>query len=295
MEPSYKASKLIGRLLLVAMLALLVWAFFAQRSSQLVQTLTAHADKPVEITVRTKPQMQVTYNPSSGKAHITVEDTTCNPKKTTCPAFESARFFTPRQTVRETFWDDFKYGLTTWRYNPVFALRAAWAYLTALHEKRTNLTPAEFMLLGLEMLKLEPTDFSVTLPVETTSKKRGLRKEPVPAIVPEFSDKSPLSRRDRPLIVEIFNASGKKGLAAELTQYLREQNEKGFLRVDAFQYENYPTIQEHSWLEDYSGRLTDVKQLGHALGINAEIRTGTTPNVMCETRIIIGKDFVMPL
>jgi len=95
--------------------------------------------------------------------------------------------------------------------------------------------------------------------------------------------------------VEIFNASGKKGLALELTQYLREKNQKGLLRVDVFQYENYPSIENTSWLEDYSGRLSDVKQLSRALGINEEIRTGTSVNVMCDTRIIIGKDFTMPL
>jgi hypothetical protein len=95
--------------------------------------------------------------------------------------------------------------------------------------------------------------------------------------------------------VEILNASGQKGLASELTQYLREQNEKGLLRVDVWQYDNYPTPQPTSWIEDYSGRQIQVKQLGTTIGITGEIRVGTTPNVLCDTRIILGKDFKMPL
>ena len=61
------------------------------------------------------------------------------------------------------------------------------------------------------------------------------------------------------------------------------------------QYDNYPTAQESSWLEDYSGRMVQVKQLGQAVGINGEIRTGSAPNVICDTRVILGKDFKMPL
>ena len=96
-------------------------------------------------------------------------------------------------------------------------------------------------------------------------------------------------------VAEVLNASGRKGLALELTQYLREQNTRGLLRVDVLQYDNYPTIQETSWLEDYAGRPLQLKQLGSALGIHGEIRAGNTPNVICDTRIILGKDFKMPL
>ena len=293
MEPSHQANKLIGRLLLVMMLALLVLAFWAQRSSSIVQQVSARADENIHITLRTKPSMLVSYNPATLKARLTVEDSNCNPKKTTCEKIETAKFFAPTETNRIQFWEQFKNGLTQWRFDPFLALQTTWAYLTALHEKRTNLSPAEFILLAFEMMKLEPSDFTVKLP--PPAKKRGSRKEPVPAVVPEMPAKASLSVQDRPLILEIFNASGKKGIAQELTQYLRAQNEKGLLRVDVFQYENYPSIQEASWLEDYSGRLADVKQLGHTLGINTEIRAGTATNVMCDTRIIIGKDFNMPL
>lgn len=293
MEPSHQANKIIGRLLLVGLLGVVGLAFFTQITSDIVRQLTLRSDEALQITLRTKPTMVASYNPAQLKARLTVEDTSCNPKKTNCDLAETARFFTPKEANREQFWETFKTGLISWRYNPLLVTQVIWAYVTALHEKRTNLTPAEFSLLALEMMKLEPTDFTVKLP--PPPKKRGNRKEPVPAVVPDFPDQKAPIKSNRPLILEIFNASGKRGLAQELTQYLRAQNEKGLLRVDVFQYENYPSVQEESWLEDYSGRVADVKQLGHTLGINSEIRAGNSANVMCDTRIIIGKDFTVPL
>ena len=107
-------------------------------------------------------------------------------------------------------------------------------------------------------------------------------------------DRAPLAVQDRPILVEVLNASGQKGLALELTQFLREQNDKGLLRVDVLQYDNYPSLQETSWIENYTGHPIALKQLGNAIGITGEIRVGSAPNVICDTRIILGKDFTMP-
>ena len=292
----------MGRLLLVLMFVLLGYATLTHWSYAIVQQLTAHRDGDVLLLIDTKPAMTVAYNPVTLKAHITVQspqDTDIS-KKTRCGSDTRCiagnmpgRFFTPKEIRRELYWEQFKQNLTSWRYNPLIVAQTVWSYLTALHEKRTNLSPAEFILLSLEVIKLEPSDFSITLP--PPPKKRGRAKEPAPSAASQLPVKAVAPAKDRPLILEIFNASGKKGLALELTQYLRDKNQKGLLRVDVFSYENYPSIQETSWLEDYSGRMGDVKQLSHALGINEEIRTGTSSNVMCDTRIIIGKDFTIPL
>lgn len=295
MESSHQASKIMGRLLLGLTFVLLGYAALSHYSSPIVRRLAARSDREIQLFIGTQPAMVVSYNPSTRKAHLTVqEQQPCNATKKRCPsANQPNRFFIPAQTNRELFWEHFKQNLISWRYNPLLAGQTGWNYLTAWHEKRTNLSPAEFILLALEMTQLEPSDFTIKLP--PVSKKRGARKATPPAAEPEQPQKTSLSQQDRPLILEIFNASGKRGVALELTQYLRNQNEKGLLRVDVFNYENYPSIEETSWLEDYSGRLMDVKQLSHSLGINSEIRTGTTPNVMCDTRIIVGKDFKMPL
>lgn len=293
MESSHKARKIIEHCLLWLMLVVLGWAVFIQVSSSLSKTLYTHQDNTVKVLVQTSPAMLVSYNPSSKKALINVQEKKCSTSPKKC--FPQTKFFIPRETNRQRFWEDFKDTLARWRYNPLLTGRAVWGYLTAWHERRTNLSPAEFVLLSMELAQLQANDFSVKEPT-AANKKKQRRPEPEPDGPPPLvADKAPLAVEDRPIIVEVLNASGKKGLALELTQYLREQNAKGLLRVDVLQYDNYRSPQETSWLEDYSGRQIQLKQLGTAIGINGEIRVGTTPNVICDTRIILGKDFKMPL
>lgn len=298
MESSHQTRKIIGRILLLGMLLGLGWSFWAQRTSGLVQKLVMRDNQPLEITLGTRPAMLIAYTPSSRKAFITLTpvEETCQANKKRCIPHmpKDYRFFTPKSEAQDAFWEDFKYTLTNWRYNPLLAGRVLWGYITAWHERRTNLSPAEFILLSKELSLLETNDFTVKLIQPKKKKSRKSQAEPdgIPAPV---KDMAPLALQDRPIIVEILNASGKRGLAAELTQYLRDKNQKGILRVDVLQYDNYPTQEETSWLEDYTGRVVQLKQLGNAIGINSEIRAGTAPNVICDTRIIIGKDFTMPL
>lgn len=282
------------RCLLWLLLLALGWAAITQVSSPLVKTLGAHQDKPVEVVVQTSPAMLISYNPSSKKALITVQDKKCTSSPKKC--FPQTKFFIPKEQNRQHFWEDFKDTLARWRYNPLLTGKVLWGYLTAWHERRTNLSAAEFILLNLELTQLQANDFAIKEPALSSGKRKTRRQEAEPdGPPPQVADKAPLAVQDRPIIVEVLNASGKKGLALELTQYLREQNTKGLLRVDVLQYDNYPSTQETSWLEDYSGRQIQLKQLGNAIGINGEIRVGTTPNVICDTRIILGKDFKMPL
>lgn len=302
MEPSRQTRKITERLLVAGMLAALAVAAGAQFASPIVQNLAGERKQPVEITVLTNPAMFFSYNPQTKKASVRVLNEKLTPKNPAERArqllerekisVQHIKFFEPAVPERDRVWHDFKHSLSAWRYNPFLAARAAWDYLSAWHGRRTNLSPAEMALLSLELTQLEPSDFAVTFPPRA---KRGARKSQPPADTPKIHDKAPLAAKDRPIIVEVLNASGRRGLALELTQYLREQNEKGQLRVDVLQYDNYPSPQETSWLEDYSGRLVQVKQLGHAIGLNGEIRTGSAPNVICDTRIILGKDFKMPL
>lgn len=303
MEPSHKKRKITGRLLLLFLLCATGWAAWAQFSSPLAQNLAGDKKEPVQIAVLTKPAMFVSYNPKTRKASVRMLSEKFNqkdPLERTKKLLEAEhisdpkpKFFEPAQKEQDAFWNDFKQTLSSWRYNPFLAARTGWEYLSARHGRRTNLSPAEFALLSLELTQLEPSDFAVSFP---SNKKRSSRKaEPSPAKVPEMSAQAPLAMKNRPIVVEVLNASGRRGLALELTQYLREQNQKGQLRVDVLQYDNYPTQQETSWIEDYSGRLVQVKQLSQTVGINGEIRTGSAPNVICDTRIILGKDFTMPL
>lgn len=303
MESSHKKRKITGRLLLLFLLCATGWAAWAQFRSPLTQNLAGDKNEAVQITILTKPAMFVSYNPKTRKASVRMLSEKFNQKdplertqkilEAEHVSAQNPKFFEPAQKEQDAFWNDFKQGLSSWRHNPFLAARTGWEYLSARHSRRTNLSPDEFALLSLELTQLEPSDFAVTF---TSRKKRAARKtDPIPSAGNETPDKAPLAMKNRPIVVEVLNASGRRGLALELTQYLREQNQKGQLRVDVLQYDNYPTQQESSWVEDYSGRLVQVKQLSQAVGINGEIRTGSAPNVICDTRIILGKDFKMPL
>ncbi len=293
MESSHKTRKIIGRILLWMMLALLLVAAWTQYTSPIVQLLSEKKNASLRVDVLTYPAMQVEYNPATQKATITVTKQKCKTDSSCLPGGVNAKFFTPVVKEREAFWEQFKYVLANWRYNPLLAAKAAWNYVTAWHDRRTNLSPAEFMLLSMELSQLEAVDFAVKLP--PSSKRTRKKTKLADSLAPKTEDRAPLAVQDRPIVVEILNASGKRGLALALTQYLRDKNEKGLLRVDVLQYDNYPTLQEESSIVDYSGRLVQVKQLSQAIGINSEIKSDASASVICDTRIIIGKDFQMPL
>ena len=295
MEPSHQASKIMERLLLVLLVLLLGSAAWEQYASGRLRRLSALEDKPVEWMIRTRPAMHITYTPSEKTVYVTVQSFPACRAKAACPPEEtvSLPYFTPREIHQGPFWEAFKKTLSSWRYNPLLLGGVVQAYVSARWQGRTNISVGEFLLVGLELSRLKTNDFIVKLPSRVSAKSTPRRRE-----VPLESsplDKAPLTLQDRPIVAEVLNASGRKGLALELTQYLREQNTRGLLRVDVLQYDNYPTIQETSWLEDYAGRTLQLKQLGSALGIHGEIRAGNTPNVICDTRIILGKDFKMPL
>lgn len=292
MEPSYQTKKIIERFLLWALLAVLALAALAQFTSPLAKALSSRQAADIRLSVLTAPAMEFTYNLSSQKAvvQISPEKITLKNRFKKLPQ-NNGRYYVPKNPEREDYWNEFKHILTSWRYNPLLVLRPVWAYLTAWHDRRTNLTPAEFALLCMELSKLDAADFAVRFPASSRSRRAHKTAQQADPI----EDMAPLAVKDRPIVVEIYNASGKRGLALALTQYLREQNEKGLLRVDVLQYDNYPSYQDNSFIVDYSGRLVQVKQLSHALGLNSEVKSESSPNAICDTRIVLGKDFEMPL
>lgn len=289
--------------MLWVLLGIMCAASYAHFISPMVRSLAAHSKESITLVLLTKPAMIISYTPSSHQAEVRVlrrppqkqQDRLAlaqNLLETEKFPLKQTRFFEPIQTDRETFWDGaIKQYLSNWRYNPLLVGPVVGGYLSALHEKRTNVSPAEFLLLALELTRLEASDFTLRF----STAKKTIKKGPVPpdSLAPNAQE-DVLSRQDRPLILEVLNATGKRGVAQELTQYLRDQNAKGLLRVDVLQYENYPTQQDTSWLEDLSGRRVQLKQLGHAIGIKNEIRAGTAGNAIYDARIIIGKDFKLP-
>ena len=271
-------------------------AFWAQYNSNIVQTLSARKQGPVQIVIFTQPAMRFSYTPTTRKAVVTLADKKCTPDtKETCFNGQYERFYIPQQTVQNNYWEQFKENLSAWRFSPAVLFNYVRAYVNALVQKRTNVRPSEFILLSLELPYLTATDFAVEQPASKKKiiGRRNTQEETRPA-KPEVELPNQ-NEADKPLIVEILNASGKKGLALALTQYLREQNAKGLLRVDVINYDNYPTLQDTSYIADYSGKLVQVTQVSRAIGLTREIHRETSSTAICDTRIVLGKDFEMPL
>ncbi len=294
MEPSHQTGKVTRRWLWALTLSALGLAAWWQCSSPFARVLAAKADQNVYLAVLTSPVTLVQYNPSTQKA--LVREIPCRKcarpraEDLGLPATAPVKFYAPRKTEREGWWDAFKQKLEAWRYRPLPPALWPYHYARALAAGKTNLNPADAVLLAMELSQLEINDFTVKI---TAASKR--KKKPEPQAAPMVEDKAPLAVEDRPIVVEILNASGKRGLALALTQYLRDQNEKGQLRVDVLQYDNYPGgLLEETRVVDFSGRLMQVKQLSTAIGCRKEIRSEPRGNAICDTRIILGKDFELP-
>ncbi len=308
MESPHKKRQLIGKFLLICLLALTGWSFVVQIKSPTVSALADKQDTALYIAILTQPGMTFSYNPHSRKVILTTVKRKKLPKNTQENArdlFEKAniqpkslRYYIPKNIKRDPFWEQFKYGLSAWHYNPVLAGSFIWEYLTALHDKRTNLSPAEFLLYSMAFARLELTDFTVRNAEENKKKKKSSSKQAPKDYIPEpVADLAPLALEDRPLLVEVLNASGKKGAAADLTQYLRNKHQKGLLSVDVLNYENFPggEQKDKSYIVDYTGRLSQVKQLSTTIGLNNEIVAEKQGNAICDVRIVIGKDFRQPI
>ena len=294
MEPSYQTRKIIGRILAVLCAVLLGLAFWAQLSSPVLQQLIARKNTPLHVLVLTQPAMRFTYNPTDRKALVAVATNACERASLSqCFNGEFDFFYQPQETEQNTFWTQFKDNLSTWRYNAAILARYVHAYINAGIQKRTNLHPGVFILLSQELAALTPNDFAVQYP-KANPKKKGKKATAEPEMAPML-DRSATQAVKKPLKVIVLNASGKRGLAESLKQYLRAQYAKGLLQVDVYDTGNYPTEQEKSFLIDYSGNLVAVTQLSHAVGINGEIRSEKPTGDIYDTTIVLGKDFEMPL
>jgi len=305
-----KTHRLIGLLLLLFLLLMTGGAAYLYYISTPVRALAQRADTSLYMAVLTKPAMVAAYNPRTRKIVLTTLDRKKIPSETVDNAqdlFQQAglepkpmRYYLPIQQDRDEYWEKGKENLTSWHNKPFVVLQLIYDYVQAYRQKRTNIPPAEFLLYSLEGAQLEVTDFTVQHPEDKKKKKRNTPAisptsvEP-DRILPLGQDLAPLAVKDRPLVIEVLNASGIKGAAADLTQYLRQQAEKGLLQVDVLQHDNYPGgRQKKTRIVNYKGKLDQLKQLSTAMGLNNEIVQEKQDTAICDARVIIGEDFKQP-
>ena len=295
MESPHQAGKIIPFVLVFIFCAILGLAVWQYVSSPVLERTAQRSDMPLHFIIAADPALQISYNPALHKAVVTFANKKCDvAKRNTCFADMPHGYFSPEQTDQELFWKNFEYLLSHWRYNPLLLFRPVTAYVRARWQKRTDLNVAEFLTLAGAWSQMQVSDFTLTYPVQSKAKKS--RK---PVSLEAVSAEKLLSEEDdpdAPLRIEILNASGKKGLAQNLAQYLRRKRAGGLLNVDVMEYGTYRGgLLDKTEIVDYSGRLIQVSKLGHTIGFKGTAKTENTPNDFYDTRIILGKDFEMPL
>lgn len=298
MESPHQAGKIIPFVLLFAFFAILGWAVWQYTSSPVLPRMAQHSDIALHFIIASDPAMQISYNPALHKAVITISNKKCDiAKRNTCFSDTPHGYFIPQETDQELLWKNFENLLNRWRYNPLLLFGPLTAYVRARFQKRTDIGVAEFITAMITLSQMQVSDFALTYPVQAQTKAKKSRKPlPQPSVVSAEKLLSEDDDPDAPLRVEILNASGKKGLAQNLTQYLRNQSAKGLIKVDVMQYDTYRGAQkEKTEIIDYSSRLIQVGKLSHAIGFKGTIKTENTPKDIHDVTIILGKDFEMPL
>lgn len=297
MERDYLKKQLKLRLVIYCAIAILLYGAAAQFNTSAGGLIT-RSDEPVKVLLLSSPPIFIAYNPKFKKA---VVNNLPNTKKT-LSAEEILRqakinqdkviIVDIRPQKRIEFWDKFKNNLQSWQKKPYIIFQYIYAYVKLKCKAKTDLSFGDFVLISTELSTLQPSDFAVQNPLVDKIIKGRKQQETTINIT---TDIKPNQTAKGPLIIEVLNASGKNGLAGEVTKFLREKNNGGILNVDVINYGNYPELLERSQILDNSSRLLDIQQTAYQLGLeNHEIFTHRDKNSISDVKIVLGKDFVLP-
>jgi len=247
--------------------------------------------------------MFISYNPKAKKAVVSI----INPSKKNSTLQDVLKeasinkndflFIEPFTKNRVEFWDNFKKELSIWHYKPYIIFTYLYSYAKLRWQGKTDIKTADFITLSLELSSIAPADFSVINKEQPkTAPKR--RKQPQEAAQPQIAlAENIVTEQDtkKPIVIEILNGSGKSGLAAEVTRYLRELNNNGTLNLDVINYASYPTLEEKTKIINNTGNLEDLKTISLYLNLgDKEIFSKSDKIAISDAKIILGRDFVLP-
>ncbi len=88
----------------------------------------------------------------------------------------------------------------------------------------------------------------------------------------------------RPVVAEVWNASGKKGYARQMTDYLRKRN------VDVVRFGNYGVYKRYTQIISRKGELKPAREVAKIIGCR-NIKTELDSSRMVDINVVIGKDF----
>ena len=299
MERNSIREKIISNFVILTAFALLVWGGLSYFTSSLAPVLRDHQDTTVNFLILTKPAMLISYNPSLQKGVIT----NLTDKESAMPVAEISKhfklantpyIFIPQTQNRQKFWSDFKESLSVWPQKPYKVLSYMYSYIKMRLTKKTFISVGDFILLSYELPHLRGVDFTVKETVKTKKiQTKAKQKIPSPEERQIVLEKN--QQEEEILVVEIFNASGNNGLAAEVARYLRTLNNEGIFKVDVINFTTSSEMLNTTKIIALNKRLEVLKELSKHLGlVNTEIHYMEDKNAICEARIYLGKDFKLP-
>lgn len=299
MERDNFKTQITQRIAIYVAAAVITYGIMAFCFSAVSSALVNRTGKSINVLVLTREPMFISYNPKAKKAVVSIINPVGKKKSTLRDALAQASisqgdfmYVEPYTQDREQFWSDFKENLHFWRLKPYLLFAYCYDYAKLKKEKRTDIDFTDFMLLSQEMTTLEPADFSVINKIIT---KRTRHKDQTAPEIALAQDIMKPAGPKKPIVIEIFNASGKSGMAGDVTRYLREQNNNGKLNLDVINYSNYTVTEPQTQIINHTGDVEELKNISVSLGIgDKEILSKTDKTSISDAKIILGRDFVLP-
>ena len=287
------------RLLFYPLIALFLYGVCAQFFTPQIKLLSKDEDASVNLLVLTEKPLFISYNPKLNKAVVNSLNLAKKDLKDKAflkqPPFDKQDYLTlqPNQQDQVLFWRSFKENLYMWPHKPYLIFGYFYNYFNLRYHKQTNINFATFLMLSWKLSSMKPADFILKTYEKPKGKKASKEKPPLQLTLGK--DISKEKQENKILVIEIFNATEQKGLAATLTNYLRDLNNQGVLKVDVINYASYPVILEETQVIDTAGRMESLKEVLLKIGLDTtEIHTSSDKSPISEAKIIIGKDFIMP-
>ncbi len=158
--------------------------------------------------------------------------------------------------------------LNNWRAEPRRLLSAA-SWVSGLRAAgATNLSGFDLFSLFGEFSRLNSSNFILT---EVVRRARPDEEEPGAASAP---------------LVEVFNASGKQGLAAQAAKRLRG------LGFDVITEASYPTLEKQTSILSFSSDTSAARRLRASMGLEGlEIRVRSSRKSVAGAAVILGQDY----
>lgn len=180
----------------------------------------------------------------------------------------------PKEQDRQAVWQNIKSTMLYKRYNPMIFAKNFYQFAVLKFQKKTNLSWYDFVLISIRKADVQPSDFIIKQ-----------------SITDEISE----TNADKPMLVEVLNASGKKNMAVNLTKYLRKLNDENIIRVDVLRYSNYHKKEKNTKIISHTDKVDDLKKISKELNLTGtEIFHKPAGSIPSDAKIIIGEDFTIP-